>query len=57
MSQSLVRPRVVQWRGQVKLAVKNDEQGPVEAELASLDAIADKEGIAGVSQVLPDLLV
>ena len=57
MSQSLVRPCVVQRRGQVKLAVENDEQRPVEAELASLNAIADKQGVAGVSQVLSDLLV
>ena len=40
---SLICPRVVQGRGQVKLPVEEHEHGPVEAVLPSLHAVVDEE--------------
>ena len=55
---SLIRPRVVEGRGQVKLAVEEDEDGAVEAVLARLrHPVVDEERVARVAQVLPQLLV
>ena len=49
---------MVKGRGQVKLAVEEDEDGAVEAVLARLrHPVVDEERVARVAQVLAQLLV
>ena len=58
MRHSLICPRVVEGRGQVKLAVEEDEDGAVEAVLARLrHPVVDEQRVARVAQVLAQFLV
>ena len=58
MHKCLVGPRVMQWRGQVKIAIKQYQKRPLEAQLPAVThLIIQKQTIAAVSQIFADFFV